>query len=376
MNVPIKHLADTDRHLTKSGGISDIPSLEHLRIRLYLVLVIADIGGLLLGFALASLAYNGGMIARGAMLEAQLMLPVYLTIALYNGSYSRPSLEDLRLACLRVAVALFLAAALVNLIAFYLKANAQFSRVMFTFGLCFSMVILVAIRMMLRRYQQRWFGPTLQNILLIDAGGPKIAMRDAYQINAGEHGLSASLTDPHGLDRLGQAIRHMDRVLVSCPPEARKDWGLVLRAAAVDGEVISHNAHDLVAIGVRRHEGPDGDDFSTLVVSSGPLNLQHRIVKRLFDIGFSIASLTLLSPLMLAAAAATLIEDGRPILFRQRRLGKANRFFHIVKFRSMRANDSDVDGTRSTTRDDERLTKTGRFLRSWSIDELPSSGMC
>ena len=78
--------------------------------------------------------------------------------------------------------------------------------------------------------------------------------------------------------------------------------------------------------------------------------------KRLIDVAGAIAGLAVFSPLMALIAAAILVEDGGPILFRQERLGEARRPFRIIKFRSMRG---------------ERVTGVGRLLRATGLDELP-----
>jgi lipopolysaccharide/colanic/teichoic acid biosynthesis glycosyltransferase len=70
-------------------------------------------------------------------------------------------------------------------------------------------------------------------------------------------------------------------------------------------------------------------------------------------------------------AAAILIEDGSPVLFVQRRVGRANRFFQVYKFRSMVIGRADHDGHNSTERNDARITRVGKFIRRTSIDELP-----
>jgi polysaccharide biosynthesis protein PslA len=59
------------------------------------------------------------------------------------------------------------------------------------------------------------------------------------------------------------------------------------------------------------------------------------------------------------------------VLFVQRRVGQTNRQFNCYKFRTMRSENSDPSGTRSAARDDDRLTRVGRFLRRMSLDELP-----
>lgn len=93
-------------------------------------------------------------------------------------------------------------------------------------------------------------------------------------------------------------------------------------------------------------------------------------MKRAFDIVVSLAALLLLSPVLALAAMAVLVSDGRPIFFRQVRVGRNGRHFRLFKFRSMVKN-ADKLGGFSTAAEDPRITRVGRFLRRSSIDELP-----
>jgi lipopolysaccharide/colanic/teichoic acid biosynthesis glycosyltransferase len=93
-------------------------------------------------------------------------------------------------------------------------------------------------------------------------------------------------------------------------------------------------------------------------------------MKRLLDIVVALAALVLLSPVLLLAAAAVVIESGRPVLFRQRRVGLGGHPFEMFKFRSM-VKDAAAIGPYFTSGDDPRITRVGRFLRRSSIDELP-----
>jgi sugar transferase EpsL len=92
------------------------------------------------------------------------------------------------------------------------------------------------------------------------------------------------------------------------------------------------------------------------------------IAKRTIDVLGALAGLCLLAPVILWAAVALAVSQGRPILFRQRRPGLQGRAFTIVKFRTMRAPRAaeSMYGT-----DADRVTRIGRLLRSTSIDELP-----
>ncbi|BBB90723.1 MAG TPA: sugar transferase [Methylomusa anaerophila] len=91
-------------------------------------------------------------------------------------------------------------------------------------------------------------------------------------------------------------------------------------------------------------------------------------VKRIFDLGFSVALIILLLPLMGAVAALIKINLGSPVVFRQQRPGLKGKPFYIYKFRTMT---DAVDGKGNLLPDEQRLTTTGRLLRRLSLDELP-----
>ena len=112
-------------------------------------------------------------------------------------------------------------------------------------------------------------------------------------------------------------------------------------------------------------------------INSPILQVMHRPFKgtqglvKIFE-DYAVASLALLflSPIMLAAAIAIRLDDGSPIFFRQLRTGFNGKPFLIYKFRTMTVDVTD-DGSQGTKRDNQRITRIGRFLRRSSIDELP-----
>ncbi|HHO50008.1 MAG TPA: sugar transferase [Deltaproteobacteria bacterium] len=85
------------------------------------------------------------------------------------------------------------------------------------------------------------------------------------------------------------------------------------------------------------------------------------------DLSVAVPAVILLSPVMAGASVAVLVSLGRPILFRQTRVGFAEREFRIYKFRTMRPGNPDA----SPDEDHLRITRLGALLRSTSIDELP-----
>lgn len=92
------------------------------------------------------------------------------------------------------------------------------------------------------------------------------------------------------------------------------------------------------------------------------------LVKRLLDITISLIALIFLLPLMSLIYLLVIINLGSPAFFLQERVGKDNKIFKMIKFRTMK-NSTDKNG--NLLSDNERVTKFGGFLRSFSLDELP-----
>ena len=111
------------------------PSLERRRLRAYVLILLFDAVIFHLAFAFASLIYEDFWWEPDTMLAAQTMLPVFFTLALYNGTYAARGLSDWVFAVRKAMIALVISAALLNFVAFYTKSNAQFSRVSVTLGL-------------------------------------------------------------------------------------------------------------------------------------------------------------------------------------------------------------------------------------------------
>ena len=111
------------------------------------------------------------------------------------------------------------------------------------------------------------------------------------------------------------------------------------------------------------------------------LDNTQRTLKRVFDVAVSVLGIILLSPLLLAVAVAVRLDSPGPVLFRQKRVGADEKVFVCYMFRSMRR---DAEVRQDTLEDlneakgpvfkikrDPRVTRVGRLLRRWSIDELP-----
>ena len=92
-------------------------------------------------------------------------------------------------------------------------------------------------------------------------------------------------------------------------------------------------------------------------------------MKRIFDIVASLAGLILFSPLLIAIAVWVKLDSPGPVFYRGQRAGRGNTPFGIFKFRSMVMNADRIGGS-STSGEDPRVTKSGRFIRRYKIDEL------
>lgn len=100
------------------------------------------------------------------------------------------------------------------------------------------------------------------------------------------------------------------------------------------------------------------------------MSLESLIVKRLFDIFFSVLFLLLTLPLTAIVALIIKLYDRGPIFFKQKRLTRNCEEFDILKFRSMIV-DAEKDGAQFTVPNDDRITPIGKFIRATRIDEIP-----
>ncbi len=184
------------------------------------------------------------------------------------------------------------------------------------------------------------------------------------------------------LDRLEETLhsRVIDEVAICLP---FSQWTLIDTITHVceeEGKIVRIPMDVLDrAISVGKVEELDGTPVFSLV--SGPDRALALAAKRLVDVVVSAVGLVLLSPVLLVIALAIALDDGRPILFRQDRVGLHGRPFRVVKFRSMSRDAearlaelehrNEIKGRAFKVTDDPRVTRVGRFLRRTSLDELP-----
>jgi polysaccharide biosynthesis protein PslA len=339
---------------------------HRLRLRLYLLMLATDTALVATSFVLANLVrYGRPFDAYGINIFA-LLCPIYLAIGLNGGAWSLKALTDPRRSVALAAQSLFLAIAVATILLFSLKIGEDFSRLVFGIGSGLSILMIAVCRLRLGEAIGARCGWTFRHEVMIADGVPPERTGREWVVDAAQHSLRPVIDDPIMLHRLGNIVGSCERVILSCPPEKRAAWSRALAGANVDVEILAPELEQLGAVGLRRHGG-----LPTLLVGCGPLGLLQRALKRSFDLVVSATALLILLPLLAIVALAIRVESHGPVLFRQPRMGRGNRLFSVLKFRTMRTEATDLDGQRSAERDDQRITRVGAFLRRASLDELP-----
>lgn len=126
-------------------------------------------------------------------------------------------------------------------------------------------------------------------------------------------------------------------------------------------------------------ETPEIDEGNPYITQGAPVQesekpvpgLYERFGKRALDKALSFCGLVLLAPVYALIAAAIVVDDPGPVLFKQKRVGKDKRFFEVHKFRSMKMSTPHDVPTHQLADPDQYITRVGKILRKTSLDELP-----
>lgn len=341
-------------------------SKEALRLRLYCGLVLLDIVCVFCGFTIANGVRFEDPFATPGLSYSAAILPLFVALALASGAYSLQALERPSIGVQKSLLALSVAVFALLIALFLTKSSAGVSRLTFAVGIATAVIGIITARRAYGRYAGELAGWNFLNeLLLIDRLQVAPTPRQ-HVFQAHEYGISSAANDPKTLETLGRLLEGYDRVVVAATKENRLAWREMLKGSGIDIEMLAPELDQLGAITVRR-----SDLGAALLVAPGPLCLRNRIIKRAFDLVVGTLLLLLLAPLMFAVALGIRLTSDGPVLFRQRRFGRANRQFEVLKFRTMYSNRCDPDGTRSAMPEDERVTPLGSLLRRTSVDELP-----
>lgn len=342
------------------------PRPATLRLRSIACLLTIDLVSILGGFGAAA-ATRTALLGRTDWQFLQItLLPLYLIAALNNHAYTSDNLQRPWRAVRRGLQAITFAIAATVLVGFSLRASDNLPRTVAIFGFLLASGFLVIGRYVFARHFEAIIGGNPFSVILIRDGDQEIPHGAFSIVVQADAYFDPETHDPVMHDRLARTLQSADRVVIACRAERRGAWANALKGLSVQGEIAIPEFGSLAPLGMDSY-----GDMPTMVVSAGPLDLVDRIIKRCFDLTLAGLALVVLSPLLIVTAIAIKLDSRGSVFFRQTRIGRDNELFQVLKFRSMREELADGDGGRSAERSDERVTRTGRFIRSTSIDELP-----
>lgn len=340
--------------------------LQSLRIQLSITILVVDCLAIFAGCVIANLIRFGDPMAAAGLNLCAAVLPLYVGIAINSDAYGSEVLSDVQTGISRALLGFIFATFAVFFLAFYMKVNADMSRMTSSVSIGATFFTLLAGRYLCYGYIKMRTGMQLIYDLLILDGVEVPAPPNMHVLDTERDNLRPDTSDPRMLNRLAKALRGVDRVVIACPPERRYIWSVLLKGSSVNGYILTEELDRLGPIGI----GSMGQR-NTLAVACAPLDLGRRAAKRTFDLAVTIPAVIFLAPLFILTALAIKLDSRGPIFFLQPRVGRGNRLFLVYKFRSMKTDLLDKSGNVSVTKGDSRVTRVGRFIRSTSIDELP-----
>ena len=347
-------------------GTSWRPRSSLLKVRSVVYLALTDCVAIAVAFGSVALVRSSLADGNAWVLFGIVLLPVYLVTAFNMHAFAAPNLQDPFRAIRRGLQALVLAVGMMILAVFYTRASDQVPRLTIGIGTMLAIGLMTCTRYFFVRHLTLIVGGSPFSSILITDGDERVPPGEFSVVMSAGSFFDPDSDDPLMYDRLAKSLETADRVVIACPPARRVAWARALRGANIQGEIAIPELAELSPVGM----GPVGD-LPSVIVAVGPLSLFDRLVKRGFDVTVAAVSLIGLAPLLLFTAIVIKAGSAGPVFFRQTRVGRGNQMFSIYKFRSMRVAAADRDGHRSASRDDDRLTSIGRFIRRTSIDELP-----
>src|SRR5271170_1313349 len=279
----------------------------------------------------------------------------------------------------------------------YLTEGYHVSRSLVLFLVCFTAVILCARRLIGRAMTYREYerGMNTRNLVILVSNKISIALKEhiSHRLHLG-YTFRGFVSLPgerrvgiHGDEVLGSVdqIRQIakqffiDELVIAEPCSVEQVISILEEAREIDLDVrvLPGYYESVTADAPIEYLG----DFPVVALHRGHVPLFAMALKRVFDIAMSLSALIAAAPIMIAIAIAIRLEDRGPVFYVSERVGKKGTVFSCYKFRSMVMNAEQIKakltgqnertGILFKMKDDPRITKVGRFLRKYSLDELP-----
>ena len=307
-----------------------------------------------------------------------------------NGNYRLPALRQPFMSVGRTALIWSGTLALIVFVGFFLKVADEFSRVWVASWFLSGLALVFTTRLVTARLVRRWARNGRMERRAVIVGGGEEAERLILSIEQQPYndiricGTFDDRSDDRsppvvaGYPKLGNIselidfarIARIDMLIVSLPVTAESRVLSLMKKLWVLPVDIRLSAH-ASSLRYRPRTYSYVGSVPMLDIADKPITDWDSVVKRAFDVVFSLIGIVLFLPVMLAAAVAIKLDSKGPVLFRQKRLGFNNQVIEIYKFRSMYVEQCDPSARNAVTKDDPRVTRVGRFIRKTSIDELP-----
>ena len=206
------------------------------------------------------------------------------------------------------------------------------------------------------------------NMLLIFGNRNGIGLKIKMDSRKDKYNITGLISAEEGYDAIVEQIPKYDAIILNdVAAPLRND----LLKFCYRFRVRTYVAPKLTDIMIRGAKNISLFDTPLLLVKGTGLTPAQRVGKRMMDIVLCSAALVVAAPVMALVAIAIKLEDGGPVLFKQKRLTRNNREFEILKFRSMIVDAEKYAGAVLATDNDPRITKVGKFIRATRLDELP-----
>ncbi len=226
-------------------------------------------------------------------------------------------------------------------------------------------VVIIFLTIFLVDLYRKLFKP--QQILEV-YGGDSCENTEFMNTRPDKYHIVDSISVDVGLDEIVSMLNKYEAILLNdIPSEDKND---ILKECFRIGKRVYFTPKISDIIG-KNSEDINLFDTPLFLCRNSGISGGQRILKRVFDLFFSILALIVLSPIFVIVAVAIKLEDRGPVFYKQDRVTIGGKVFGIVKFRSM-IEDAEKDGKPIPAgEDDDRITKVGRFIRATRIDELP-----
>ena len=338
------------------------------------------------GFSSLESFLSSPIVLTGQLVFPLLMMAVYYLSGYYNDVFHKSRLQEV--------FTTFWSTGIVTLLIFFLalindatpRRRVNYEMIGMLWGTLFVMVY--AVRCVFTSYtshmikSRRWSF----NTLIVGRGSAGVAFGHqlstmprslgynilGYVSIPGENDVKDVMLPCYTLDQIQEACHAHDiEELIVVPTRQNPDSVLaaVNRLFELDLPIKVTPDHFNVMLSKVRISDMVGDPL--VDISSSSMSESGKNIKRMLDVVLSIIVLLVLSPLLLAVAIAIKLDSHGPVFYSQERVGFHNVPFMIHKFRSMVQDAERHNSPQLTSNDDPRVTRVGRFLRKYRIDELP-----